>query len=97
MQKKYFDSPKFDVVLNCDCVYEPLYGLSWKFLAETIDELMKLNPKTVMLTSLERRKADGVDKFLDALNKSSHISRVDRITFESEYPEVQLYRIYGVE
>ena len=22
----------FDVVLNCDCIYEPLYGTSWKAL-----------------------------------------------------------------
>lgn len=97
MEKKYFDSTKFDVVLNCDCVYEPLYGLSWQLLVETIDELMQVNPKTAMITSLERRKADGVDKFLDALNKSTNISRVDRIAFESEYPEVQIYRIFGVE
>lgn len=97
MEKRYFDEEKFDIVLNCDCVYEPLYGLSWQLLLETIDELLRINPKTVMLTSLERRKADGVDKFLDAVDKSSHVSKVERIAFESEYPEVHLYRMYGVE
>lgn len=98
VEKQYFGDSKFDVVLNCDCVYEPLYGLSWQLLVETIDELMKINPKTVMITSLERRKADGVDKFLDALDKSSNVSKVDRISYrESEFPEVQLYRIYGIE
>ena len=90
-------------VLNCDCVYEPLYGLSWKLLVETMDELLKVNPDAVVITSLERRKADGVDNFLAALVEStSHISKVERILLSSssypikiEYEEVQLYRIYG--
>jgi Lysine methyltransferase len=85
----------FGVVLNCDCVYEPLYGLSWKLLVETMDELLRINPATIMITSLERRKADGVDKFLEALNQSDHVSRVHRLDFDSGYPDVQLYRIHG--
>jgi Lysine methyltransferase len=92
------DSPStnfFDVVLNCDCVYEPLYGQSWKLLVEAMDELLRINPATIMITSLERRKADGVDKFLEALKQSDHVSKVDRLDFESGYPEVQIYRIHG--
>ena len=87
----------FDFVINCDCVYEPLYGLSWKLLVETMDELLRINTKAVVLTCLERRKADGVDKFLDALEASKHISRVKRISYESGFAEVQLYRIYGLK
>lgn len=86
---------EFDVVLNCDCVYEPLYGLSWKLLVEAMDELLRINPATIMITSLERRKADGVDKFLEALSQSDHVSKVHRLEFNSGCPEVQMYRIHG--
>jgi len=87
----------FDVCINCDCVYEPLYGLSWKLLVETMDELLRINPKTVVMTCLERRKSDGVDNFLEALRESQHISSVERIVFDkNNFPEVHLYRIYGV-
>ena len=87
----------FDFVINCDCVYEPLYGLSWKLLVETMDELLRINPKTVVLTCLERRKADGVDQFLKALETSHHVSQVERIRYDSEFgEEVQLYRIHGL-
>ena len=86
----------FDIVLNCDCVYEPLYGLSWKCLVEATDELLRVNPQTIMITSLERRKADGIDNFLVALEQSPNIQKVERLLeFDSKYPEVQLYRIYG--
>ncbi|CAB9512733.1 Putative methyltransferase [Seminavis robusta] len=95
MKKQYFSSQQFDFVVNCDCVYEPLYGESWKLLVETMDELLRINPQTVMITSLERRKADGVDKFLKALEQSDHISKVERLDFETDWPEVQLYRVYG--
>lgn len=87
----------FDFVINCDCVYEPLYGLSWKLLVETIDELLRINPLAVVITCLERRKADGVDKFLNALEASIHVSIVKRISYESDFVEVQLYRIYGLK
>ena len=90
-----FIQSNFDVVLSCDCVYEPLYGLSWKLLVETMDELLRINPACVMITCLERRTADGVDRFLEALQQSDHVSNVDRLDFECQYPEVQIYRIYG--
>lgn len=108
IQQRYFASSEensdscsshegFDLVLNCDCVYEPLYGLSWKLLVETMDELLRINPNTIMITCLERRKADGVDNFLEALHQSTHVSRVERVTsFESDFPEVQLFRAYGL-
>jgi len=64
---------------------------------ETMDELLRINPKTVVMTCLERRKSDGVDNFLEALRESQHISSVERIVFDkNNFPEVHLYRIYGV-
>ena len=65
-----------DICLNCDCVYEPLYGRhAWIALADTLTTLAKINhaksPKSarplLLLTSVERRAADAVEDFLDRL------------------------------
>lgn len=86
----------FDVVLNCDCVYEPLYGDSWKYLAECQITLLEIKPDTLMITILERRKFDGVDKYLDVLQKSPWVSLVEKIEFDAnDVPQIELYRIYG--
>lgn len=53
-----------DVVLSCDCIYEPLYGESWRDLALTMEILCQRNPATVVLMGVERRNQDGIDKFL---------------------------------
>jgi predicted nicotinamide N-methyase len=87
---------KFDVVLNCDCIYEPLYGDSWKMLLKVQEELLKVNPATYMLTSVERRKFDCIELYLQGLEDSSVVSRVEKITVDFDAPpEVELYRLYG--
>lgn len=53
----------FDLVLCCDCVFEPLYGESWKALAECLDVLCA-GPETTALISLTRRNHSGIDLFL---------------------------------
>jgi Lysine methyltransferase len=61
----------FDICLNCDCIYEPLYGRdSWMAMADILIELASLSPNTILLTSVERRNADGLDGFLDRLDQS---------------------------
>jgi predicted nicotinamide N-methyase len=87
---------KFDVVLNCDCIYEPLYGDSWKMLLKVQEELLKANPATYMLTSVERRKFDCIELYLQGLEDSSVVSRVEKIVVDFDAPpEVELYRLYG--
>ena len=71
-------SKGFDIVLNCDCVYEPLYGKSWKLLVDVIDECLKINPNCLVITSVERRSADGVDDFLNELLKCDHVHSVEK-------------------
>jgi Lysine methyltransferase len=86
----------FDLVLNCDCIYEPLYGDSWKKLLETQETLLKANPSTVMVTSIERRHADGADQYLERLAESPLVSKVERIKLDFEHaPEVEIYRAFG--
>jgi hypothetical protein len=68
----------FDICLNCDCIYEPLYGRdSWMALADTLIALASLSPNTILLTSVERRTADGLDEFLDRLDQSRHIGSTE--------------------
>merc|ERR1712060_428136 len=55
----------FDLVLCSDCVNEPIYGDSWEDLAESIDTLC--GPCTTVLVSVQRRKDDGIGKFLACL------------------------------
>jgi len=89
------DGTSFDIVLNCDCIYEPLYGTSWKQLLECQEEFLRIRPDTYMLTSVERRKADGADLYLQAMRASPHVQRVEKIEYSKCPVEIELYRAYG--
>jgi predicted nicotinamide N-methyase len=60
---EFADEP-VDVVLSCDCIYEPLYGESWRDLARTMEIICARYPRCVVLMGVERRNQDGIDKFL---------------------------------
>jgi predicted nicotinamide N-methyase len=83
---------KFHVVINCDCVYEPLYGNSWELLADTLIQLLQHNPSAIVLTSVERRNADGVDGFLCKLKKS--VAKVERVWSDDVY-NIEIYQAHG--
>ena len=83
----------FDVVLNCDCIYEPLYGDSWKALLKIQIDLLERKPDTLMLTSLERRKFDGADKYLASLRGNATVAKVDLVHQDDP---VEIYRICGL-
>jgi predicted nicotinamide N-methyase len=72
----------FDVILNCDCIFEPLYGRSWIKLADVIDESLKINPKCLVVTSVERRAQDGIDQFLEYLTHLDHVTKVDLVAVD---------------
>ena len=58
--------PIFDIVLNCDCIYEPLYGRkAWEDLADLLAVVAQRSPRTLIVTSVERRNHDGLDNFMD--------------------------------
>lgn len=59
-----FKDEPVDVVLSCDCIYEPLYGESWRDLALTMEMICARYPHCVVLMGVERRNQDGIDKFL---------------------------------
>lgn len=87
----------FDILLNCDCIFEPLYGKSWELLVEVIDECLKLNPKCIVLTSVERRSGDGVDLFVNKLRDAYYctfVSSVELISVD-EGRNLELYLARG--
>ena len=86
----------FDIVLNCDCVYEPLYGKSWEMLVEVIDECLKNNPNCIVVTSVERRTADGIDDFVDAMKSCEFVGSVEKI-LEDQSRKLELYITKGIQ
>ena len=54
----------FNLILSCDCIYEPLYGQSYLHLADTLNQLCHSSSSTIALVAVERRNQDGVDQFL---------------------------------
>ncbi len=88
-------SAGYDIVLNCDCVYEPLYGKSWELLVEVIDECLKVNPKCIVVTSVERRTADGIDQFVQRMRESEHVGQVERIMRDDD-KDLELYITKGI-
>jgi len=85
----------FDFVLNCDCVYEPLYGKSWELLVEVIDELLRINPKCIVVSSVERRRADGIDSFVERMKSSKHVGRVEQV-LRDEKLQLEIYVSKGI-
>ena len=85
----------FDIVVNCDCVYEPLYGKSWHLLNETIDELLKVNPQTLVVSSMERRAADGIDLFIEEMKNMEHVGSVEKAWSDDE-KRIEIYITRGI-
>lgn len=88
------DNPGFDIVLNCDCVYEPLYGKSWNLLVEVIDECLKVNPNCIVLTSVERRYADGIEHFISKMEQSPNVQCVELVR-EKDPRNIEIYLTKG--
>ena len=69
------DRPVFDVCLNCDCVYEPLYGRdAWESLADVLSEVASRSPNTLLVTALERRNGDNAEGFFERLGSYGTVS-----------------------
>ena len=87
----------FDIVINCDCVFEPLYGKSWHLLNETIDELLKVNPQCIVVSSMERRGVhDGIDAFVEEMRDMDHVGSVDRVWCEEGKRKIEIYITRGI-
>lgn len=85
----------FSIVINCDCIYEPLYGDSWKLLAQVLETILQRNPNTLVLTSVERRNTDGVDKFLECMEESPWVSNCTKVWSDVDF-NIEIYQTHGV-
>ncbi|ETI55214.1 hypothetical protein L917_01904 [Phytophthora nicotianae] len=87
-----YSNEQVDVVLSCDCIYEPLYGTSWRALAQTMELLCLANPKCIVLMGVERRNQDGIDKFLDFVAKETKLEcRLDEQTLGTNNNRLEVY------
>jgi predicted nicotinamide N-methyase len=82
----------YDVILSCDCIYEPLYGESWKALAQTMELLCQQNPRALVMMGVERRNADGIDKFLSFVATETQLTwTLDEETTGAKDNVLQVY------
>lgn len=61
---------------------------------ECIDELLLHNPKTLVVTNVERRAADGIDQFLESLQELPHVSTVQKVWEDVDY-RIEIYVAKG--
>ncbi|VEU40051.1 unnamed protein product [Pseudo-nitzschia multistriata] len=90
----------FDVCLNCDCVYEPLYGReAWESLADVLIELAVQSPETLLVTALERRNKDNVEGFLEKLTASGTVAPIERVVRHDADPHhvIEIYVTTGIK
>eukprot|EP00934_Nitzschia_sp_Nitz4_P007425 Nitzschia sp. Nitz4//scaffold108_size72880//14748//15632//NITZ4_005808-RA/size72880-processed-gene-0.47-mRNA-1//-1//CDS//3329532648//7415//frame0 len=89
----------FDICLNCDCIYEPLYGRdSWEALADLLGELARLSPRTLLVTSVERRVADGLENFVERLEAIGTVHPLRKVLRNDEDPHhiIEIYVTKGI-
>ncbi len=90
----------FDVCLNCDCVYEPLYGReAWESLVDVLSEVALNSPSTLLVTALERRNGDNVEGFLAKLEASERVETpIKRVVQHDEDPHhiIEIYVTKGL-
>lgn len=72
-----------------------LLFISWQLLNETIDELLKVNPETLIISSMERRQADGIDFFLEEMSSMHYVGSVEKVWAE-EGRKIEIYITRGI-
>jgi hypothetical protein len=89
---------KFDICLNCDCVYTPLYGRdSWLALGDVLETIAKESPSTLLVTSVERRNGDGLEEFLERLQATGAVQEIKRVlrNDEDKHHVIEIYVTKG--
>ena len=92
----------FDIVANCDYVYESSYGKLNELIVDVMNKLWIINPKCIVMTILERRCSDDTEIFLDMMRRLDSVSKVEifilmismQLTFIVLMVHVRLYLRY---
>jgi hypothetical protein len=91
----------FDICLNCDCIYEPLYGRdAWEALSDVLSVVAKESPSTILVTSVERRNGDGLENFLERLEGTGNVvTPIQLVLRNDEDPHhiIEIYVTKGIE
>lgn len=86
---------ELDIILISDCIYEGLYGDSWKLLFKVINDLVnnsKNKNNIVIFNSVERRKEDGIDDFNNLMIKNNFkLTKIYDYTNDDD-EHLQLYK-----
>jgi predicted nicotinamide N-methyase len=77
---------RFDTILICDCVFEPLYGDSWKLLCETL--VVLADSSTNVLIASERRSEDCIPEFQATLEVHFDLETVWNSYEEADLPSL---------
>jgi hypothetical protein len=75
---------------------QPLYGKSWILLNETINELLRINPMCVVVTSVERRRGDNIDSFLKMMTDMEFVRDVEKVWEDDKGKPVEIYVTRGI-
>ena len=99
----------FSIALNCNCFYDLLYVHHWHIiLAYIIDKILTVKMNNVLIVSVNRRRDNGVDLFLEDMMKMkmlvgtggsmrwSFVEYSRKIIIWSRYMSSQLKRGFGV-
>lgn len=89
----------FDICLNCDCIYEPLYGRdSWEALADLLGCMAKKSPTTLLVTSVERRNGDGLEDFFERLMATGNVAPIQQVlrNDEDKHHIIEIYITHGI-
>ncbi len=70
---------------------------SWHLLNETIDELLQVNPNCIVISSMERRNADGIDDFLEEMRSMANVGEITKVWSEEGRTKIEIYQTRGKE
>lgn len=90
---------EFDICLNCDCIYEPLYGRdAWEALADVLAYMAKVSPNTLLVTSVERRRGDGLESFFERLVSKGTVAPIQQVLRDDrdKHHVIEIYVTHGI-
>lgn len=54
-----------------------------------------MNPKCIVISSMERRNADGIDDFLEEMRGMANVGEVSKVWSEEGRTRIEIYQTTG--
>merc|ERR1712187_595040 len=87
-RRALLEQGEIDFIFCSDCVFDPVYGKSWVQLIDCMDELC--GEETQVYFSLQRRRDDGIDAFIEAIRKVLYTEELNPRSIKNS--RIKLYR-----